>query len=172
MRAELHTVERKGPGKVSIMARPQGGEWLADEIGAWRDAGVALVVSLLTPEENAELGLGEEAALCEQAQMGFLAFPIPDRGTPAELAEATRVIDEIVSALRGGKHVALHCRAGIGRSAMMAAAALVTLGETPEGAFSSIGAARGWQVPDTLVQREWVERYALLQGGKRDEREG
>lgn len=162
MRAELYTVDYNGPGMLSVMARPRGGDWLPDEVQAWRDAGVDVVVSLLTPEEQMELGLNDEASLCQRATLAFHALPIPDRSVPSQLAAVERLIDEIVEALKAGKHVAIHCRMGIGRSAMIAAATLVALGETLERALTTIEAARGLPVPDTPEQAQWVAQYATL----------
>jgi predicted protein tyrosine phosphatase len=161
MRAELYTVEHVGPGTLSVMARPRGGDWLPDEVQAWRDAGVDMVVSLLTPEEREELGLNDEASLCQLANLAFHAFPILDRSAP-QLAEAESLITEIVAALTAGKHVAIHCRMGIGRSAMIAAAVLVTLGGASEDALERIRAARGLPVPDTPEQAQWVAQFATL----------
>lgn len=165
MRAELFRIERAGPGALSVMARPRGGDWLADEIQAWQGAGVDVIVSLLTPEEQTELDLDEEALLCAQRQLAFWPFPIPDRALPGDGAAADRLIEEIVVALHIGKHVALHCRMGIGRSAMLAAAVLVALGDAPQQAFDRVATARGLPVPDTLEQRRWVEHYAVRRQG-------
>src|SRR5262245_25497767 len=121
MRAELFRIERVGPGALSIMARPRGGDWLMDEIQAWQEAGVDAIVSLLTIEEQTELDLNEEAWLCAHHQLAFWPLPIPDRALPSDDAAADRLIEEIVAALNAGKHVAVHCRMGIGRSAMLAA---------------------------------------------------
>jgi len=40
------------PGRLGIAARPRGGDWLIDELRSWRKAGVHVVVSLLTPDEE------------------------------------------------------------------------------------------------------------------------
>jgi protein-tyrosine phosphatase len=122
---------------------------------------VDVVVSLLTPAEQAELDLEDEASACQHQQLVFRALPIADRQIPPHPAAAEQVIDEIARALTAGKHVAIHCRAGIGRSAMIGAAALVALGDTPEQTFATIEIARGLPVPDTPEQRRWVERYAV-----------
>lgn len=166
MRAELYRIERAGPGTLSVMARPRGGDWLADEIQAWQQAGVNVVVSLLTPEEHTELGLEDEAFLCEQRRVRFRSFPIPDRELPPQRVEGEHLVEEIGAALQAGKHVALHCRMGIGRSAMIAAAILVALGDTPQQAFARIETARGLPVPDTQEQRQWVEQYAARRATK------
>jgi hypothetical protein len=63
MRAELYTIKYDGPGMLSIMARPRDGDWLADEVQIWQEAGVDVIVSLLTLEEQGELGLNDEASL-------------------------------------------------------------------------------------------------------------
>jgi hypothetical protein len=48
MRAPLYSVQGPPLGKVRIMARPRGGDWLIDEIKALRASGVDILVSLLT----------------------------------------------------------------------------------------------------------------------------
>lgn len=159
MRAELYRVALDGPGMLSVMARPRGGEWLPDEAQAWRDAHVDVIVSLLEPDEQRELDLLDEASLCEQQGLIFVAYPIPDRGVPQQRSDAESVIKLLARYMIQGKHVAIHCRMGIGRSAMIAAATLTVLGETPERAFAMIREARGWDVPDTSEQREWVEQF-------------
>lgn len=69
-------------GRLAILSRPTS-EWLADEITAWRDAGVSIVVSLLEPQEQAELGLLAEAEQCRMHALEFVSFPIADRSVPA-----------------------------------------------------------------------------------------
>jgi protein-tyrosine phosphatase len=69
------------------------------------------------------------------------------------LAEAT------VARLNEGKAVAVHCRAGIGRSSLIAACVLVLLGLAPGTALDRIGKARGGNVPDTEGQRDWVDKF-------------
>jgi protein-tyrosine phosphatase len=58
-----------------------------------------------------------------------------------------------------GNAVAVHCRAGIGRSSLIAACVLVLLGFAPGMAFDLIGKARGVKVPDTEEQRDWVDMF-------------
>jgi hypothetical protein len=130
MRAELYTVAHGGPSHLSVLAWPRGGEWLPDEVQGWRTAGVDVVFSLLTPSEGEELELTEEAALCRRAGMTFIAFPLADRSVPVPEARADPLVAELVGLLTAGEHVAIHCRMGIGRSAMLAAATLIALGQS------------------------------------------
>ncbi|MFJ5229050.1 tyrosine protein phosphatase [Kitasatospora sp. NPDC088391] len=156
MRPTLFTVERPGPGRLSTMARPRGGDWLAEELAGLAAAGVTDLVSALTPAENAELGLTAEAELARAAGLRFVALPIPDRTTP-EPAEVLPTIRELTERLRAGGHVVTHCRAGIGRSSLLAAAVLVLTGTDADTAWGLIGRARGLAVPDTPEQRAWTD---------------
>jgi protein-tyrosine phosphatase len=70
------------------------------------------------------------------------------------------------NALEEGKIVAVHCRQGIGRSAIIAASLLILSGKDDEDAFRSIGEARGYAVPDTVQQREWVKKLAITLASK------
>jgi hypothetical protein len=54
MRASLYSVQGLPAGKISILARPRGGDWLLDEAKAIREVGVDIVVSCLTHEEEME----------------------------------------------------------------------------------------------------------------------
>jgi hypothetical protein len=72
------------PGPLSISARPRGGEWLAEELSAWRRAGIDIVVSLLEPEETSDLDLEQEKVNSEANGIEFHSFPIIDRGVPTD----------------------------------------------------------------------------------------
>jgi protein-tyrosine phosphatase len=147
-------------GRLAILPRPRGGEWLADEVAAWLAAGIDVVVSALEDSEIEELELGEEHAACRAEGIEFVRFPIPDRGIPAALRPAAELIRQLEARLGEGKNVALHCRQGVGRSAILAASLLVTAGVDAAGALERVRNARGCPVPDTPEQRAWVERFA------------
>jgi protein-tyrosine phosphatase len=160
MRAELYVIPGPWPGRLAILPRPRGGDWQEDEIDAWRRAGVDVVVSLLTPDEITDLELADEANVSRRKGMDFVSFPIPDRGVPSSAAAAAELVPKLDADLADGKAVAVHCRQGIGRSAVIAAGLLARAGLDPEAAFRRIGAARGLPVPETDEQRAWVEGFA------------
>jgi len=141
------------------MARPRSGDWLDDEIVAWHDDGVDVVVSLLQKDEIEELELAQEASLCKAAGIQFISFPIVDRGVPSSL-ESTEALARFLSdKISEGGAVAIHCRAGIGRSALVAASTLICLGFTSIDAFDKLSKARGVKTPDTEGQQEWVAGF-------------
>lgn len=159
MCAELFTIVDGLPGTLFTLARPQGGGWLDDEMTSLRAQGVDLLVSLLTPPESQWLDLEAEEFHCVVAGMRFASFPIPDMGVPADRDTAENVARLWAAELLDGHGVAIHCRGGIGRSSMMAAATLVALGWWPDRAFEQISERRGLQVPETEAQYAWVEAF-------------
>ncbi|MGE0422432.1 MAG: protein-tyrosine phosphatase family protein [Reyranellaceae bacterium] len=159
MLSSVYWIESHGPGRLAIMARPRAGEWLDDEVAGWRAQAIDVVVSLLEHSEIAELDLREEAELCRARDIEFIQFAIPDRGVPASRREARTLARRLTGMLSDGKAVAIHCRAGIGRSSLIAACALVCAGVGPIEAFDRIAKARGVAVPDTEQQRDWVVQF-------------
>jgi hypothetical protein len=159
MRSEVHWIETPTAGRLAIMARPRAGDWLDDEVAGWRMEGIDIVVSLLEPEEVHELGLQREAHLCDEHAIEFISFPIPDRGVPQSMPEAAAIARLLAVRITEGKAVAVHCRAGIGRSSVIAACALVCTGVGASASFELIERARGVRVPDTDGQRDWVVAF-------------
>ena len=144
--------------RLAIVPRPRGQDWLSDDIRFLRRAGVDVVISALTSNENEELGLLEESQCCQSNGLEFLSFPIDDRSVPISLSEFVELLDSVIDYLRQGKAVAVHCRAGIGRSSIIVASALIRNGFSAESAFRLIEESRGCPVPDTPEQKMWIER--------------
>jgi protein-tyrosine phosphatase len=159
MKPTLFQIPRPGPGQLATMARPRGGEWLTDELRALRHAGVDVLVCALTDPELLELDLTDEQAASHAAALEFIAIPIHDRGVPT-LAAAQPILDLLGEHLAAGHHVVIHCRNGIGRSSLLAAALLLREGLTPVQAWERISTARGLPVPDTDQQRAWLDQLA------------
>lgn len=171
MQAELYWIEGPCPGRLAIMPRPRGGDWLEEEAASWRRMGIDVVVSTLTKEETAELDLASEEEICTKGKIAFIAFPIEDRGTPPSRKTTLDLVRRLEPELALGKKIAIHCRQGVGRSALLAACVLAASGVDPASAWERIAAARGCSVPDTSEQREWVVRFCRemlspLPGGK------
>ncbi|MEV6931874.1 sulfur transferase domain-containing protein [Dactylosporangium sp. NPDC051485] len=141
---------------ISILAKPRPGDWLEDDLARLARAGVQVLVSLLTDDEVRETGLAGEAACARDAGLEFLRVPIPDRQAPGADFSAS-VLPVLVGHHRAGRHVAVHCRFGIGRSATVAAGVLVACGGDPGDVWARLAAVRGVPVPDVDAQRHWVE---------------
>jgi protein-tyrosine phosphatase len=116
-------------------------------VRAWQQAGIEMIVSLLTKDEVAALELTQEAELCRKHGLQFMAFPISRQQT----LDFVRKLD---GALTDGKSLLIHCRQGIGRAALIAACLLVLSSEDAETAFQRVSAAQGVSVPETSEQRK------------------
>ena len=150
-------------GRLAILARPRGEDWLQDEVEGWKEAGLDVVVSLLTKNEESELGLTQERELVQRSGLTFINFPIADYNVPASKQAARQLVDELKERLSHGSRVGIHCRQDIGRSSLVAACVLVTAGETSGSAFQLIKKARRTPVPDTAEQKDWVTSFASYQ---------
>jgi hypothetical protein len=159
MRTELFRIEGPWSGRLAIMPRPRGGDWLEEEIQAWRRSGVDVVVILLTPDERAEFDLIDEESLCRANGIDFVSFPIVDRGIPTSMELFSDLITTLAEQLSNGKNVAVHCRQGIGRAGLVAVCLLIFSGVGQGAALTRVGAARGCAVPETPDQRRWIADF-------------
>jgi cyclin-dependent kinase inhibitor 3 (CDKN3) len=162
--SRLHWIELQAAGRLAIMARPRADDWLEAEVAEWRACGLAMVVSLLDRDEASELGLQPEFELCRANGIEFVSFPISDRGVP-EIRPASELASSIAGGILAGRSIAIHCRAGIGRSSLIAAAALICLGVEAGDALVRIKEARGVSVPDTDEQRDWILNFGKAHPG-------
>jgi protein-tyrosine phosphatase len=155
----IYEIPTGGPGRIATMARPAGDSWLPDEMDKLAKHGVTDLVSHLTDMEIYALGLPDEGEVCEAAGMRFHHYPIGDGGLPSR-PEYDFFIDSLVPVLRRGGFIVVHCRGGIGRSSITAAALLIRLGMKPGEAVKAIAHARGFPIPDTMEQYDFIMSLA------------
>jgi len=160
MQAEMYEITPCPQGRLATMPRPRGGEWLRRELTSLKNRGVTDLVSMLTPDEEAELVLQAEPQICAELGLRFHRYLVRDRGVPAQ-PEFDNFISTLLPILQQGGFIAIHCRAGIGRSSVVAAGFLCRLGVSAEEAIAVISQARGLEVPDTDAQIDFI--YSLEQ---------
>jgi protein-tyrosine phosphatase len=144
---------------LAVSTRPRGGDWLDVDLARLRGLGVDVLVSCLTAREEAELDLIGEEAAASAAGMTFIRATIDDRSVPSP-GSIDPAVEAVGASIRAGRRVAIHCRMGLGRSPMVAAAALIEGGLTADAAMAVVGAARGTTVPETDEQRAWLRARA------------
>jgi len=164
MPAGPYWIDTGQPGRLAILPRPRGGDWLEDEARVWARTGIDTVVSLLEPDEAAGLELASEEAACQAAGIRFFSLPVPDRGIPTSRQAVMELAASLAASVAAGTHVGLHCRQGVGRSALLAACVLIALGTPANTAVGRITTARGLPVPETPEQRQWVQQFARRAG--------
>jgi len=156
---EIYWIGEPQKRELAIVARPRGDEGLREDLAGLKAEGIDVLVSFLNPYEEAELGLTNEARVAEEVGLKFISFPIPDRQVPPDLRSFRRLAEKLAQRVRLGDRVGVHCRGCIGRSTVMLAAVMITLGAEPHDALRQIERARGLRVPDTAEQLEWILNY-------------
>ncbi len=106
-------------------------------LGDLRHAGVTHLVDLRTDGERER---GWDAAAAAQ-QLAVLRVPVIDRHAP-EPAQIADAAGWVIEAIAREQPVLLCCRAGAGRSAMLATAVLLALGYDLPAAFGLVNRAR------------------------------
>ncbi|VUD69398.1 hypothetical protein TDB9533_04765 [Thalassocella blandensis] len=159
MSPDIYKIELIGSGSLSVMAKPVSGEWIEDEFSGISHWGIDRIVSLLEVHEAFEVGLCNEKQLTEKHGMEFIHYPFPDRGLPDSIQDYLSFTKRLYHEAAGGLNTVIHCRAGIGRTGIIAAGVLLE----PKDAFEHISNHRGVAVPDTQKQIDWVVKsYAEL----------
>lgn len=148
------------PHRLGLTQRPEGGAALDASIAAWREAGADMVVSLLEPREVCDLRLEHEGTVCRSHGIEFHEMPMPNGGTPRDPAKLCALLDCIQVEVLRGKAVVIHCRAGIGRTGVIAGCVLLKLGTSVDDIFPLLTKARGIPVPDNDMQIEWLRCFA------------
>ncbi|PJF44445.1 MAG: hypothetical protein CUN55_03990 [Phototrophicales bacterium] len=127
---------------------------------------VNLVVSFQDELEAKQIGIADEAQRLASVGIEFWRYPIADHRTPPFTSDTFNFIDAIAQKLDEGQRAYLHCFAGIGRSATIAAAVLIRRGASAKQALRALAQARGFPVPETSAQYEWVYDYETYRQNK------
>ncbi len=155
----MHTKIHWITDSFGTMPRPRGKDWLQDEILGLKKQGATTILSLLEQSEVEELGLVEERNYAVKTSLHFIHYPIPDFSVPKILTSFSGFIDNLITQFEEGKRLAIHCRAGIGRSTIVACSILLKQGYSTDEALQLITQKRGVKVPDTKEQVKWLKDF-------------
>lgn len=151
----LYEIPTPLPGTLFIGPQPSFDELDGFTLfGDLAQKGLSLVVDLCDLSQQHPL----EKDFVSKTGLNYLHFPIQDYNIPDDDQKAMEVVDLVAVVLQSGKGVFIHCKGGIGRSSLLACAILLKLGYQPDKATSIVGNGRGKQVPETPVQRQWIDR--------------
>jgi protein-tyrosine phosphatase len=135
---------------------------LADDLAHLAGLGISCLVSLIDDAECQLIGavaLGSDLAATGLEQR---IFPITDRSIPErnQIADFVLLMDDLSGRLDDGARLAVHCRAGLGRSGLVAASLLVRRGVLPDAAITAIRHCRPGAI-ETPGQEAFIHALAL-----------
>lgn len=151
------------PGRLLAGEHPGGAspEATRERLRRFLEAGVGTFVDLTEPGELASY----EREL--PAGVTYLRKPIHDHSVPGGPGYMAEILASLREALRSPRPVYLHCRAGIGRTGMVAGCLLAEQGLGGQAALAELN--RLWQqsarsaqwpaIPETAAQAEYVRRW-------------
>jgi protein-tyrosine phosphatase len=154
---EVFRIDSIGKGCLAIMAHPASAGNAAATIAEIAALNFHQVVSLLEPAEADALGLAREAELVTAQSMNYVSFAIPDMNQPACSEDFAQLAQRLFSEIEAGTNTLIHCRGGIGRSGLLAAAVLLIGGRSIQAAFAQVSRIRRMPVPETPQQAAWLQ---------------
>jgi protein-tyrosine phosphatase len=166
------------PGRVGMTLAPgkfatstMGAPWtrsLADDLDHL--AGhheTRLLVCLLEDHELVSLNIATLASEAERRSIRVVRLPIRDGGIPSKVEQLLALVTTIRTEAAGGSHVVIHCRAGLGRTGVVAGCALIAEGKSAQEAIEILHRVRSPRSPETLEQEEFLETFERhVRGGK------
>lgn len=169
----LEIVEIQVPGtagRIGISACPArqdrdpvAGGWnrnMAADLQVIHEWGATTIISLLTARETRVLGVGHLEREAAHLGVPVLRCPIFDQCPPDEQFDEAWMTagPDVRHRLRCGERVLVHCRAGRGRSGMIAARLLVELGTPADEAIRLVRAVR----PGALLNPQQVQHVLSI----------
>lgn len=121
-----------------------------------------VLVSLIEEPEFAELGIPDLRERAEALGMRSRWFPIPDFHAPTSMAALSQLVSTILTDLQQGDRVVLHCKAGLGRSGLVAACCLVASGYDSHTALAQVRQARPGTI-ENETQEAFIAAFAREQ---------
>lgn len=156
------------PARILAGEHPSAGseESTLERVRRLLDAGVDCFIDLTEPGEleSYERFLTVPPA---RREVVYLRKSIPDHGVPESAARMQEILDALDGALADGRCVYLHCRAGIGRTNVVAGCWIASRGGGGEAALERLNRkwranarSRTWpSVPETDAQGEFVRGW-------------
>ena len=123
---------------------------------------VKLVVTLLDSDEIADLGIISFSTLLMDSGFHWIHCPIRDRSTFSDQKRIRTLLEDMKEVLKPNNSVLIHCHAGLGRTGLLAATFLVSMGLAADSVIKTIRETRPGSMETTEQERyikEWNFRF-------------
>jgi ADP-ribosylglycohydrolase/protein-tyrosine phosphatase len=166
------------PGRLLVGEYP-GSRSRADTMDRLKQvlaAGITQFIDLTDAEELPSYEALLPFASPAGRRVQYMRETIPDHGVPGSQTTMERILETVRNAMAAGEVVYLHCRAGVGRSAMVAGCYFVDRGMTAAAALDALqkcwkqsAKSQHWVcVPETDDQYEYIREWARRRGADRE----
>lgn len=118
-----------------------------------------VVISLIEAPEFTQLQIPHLREEVQKRGMRSRWFPIPDFSTPTSSASLLPLVEKMLQAVEQGQTVVVHCKGGLGRSGLVVASGLTTLGYSAEASLAIVRQTRPGSV-ETQKQEAFVAQFA------------
>lgn len=139
---------------------------LPADLGTIQQQGVNHIVCLLEDHEFAKWGVAEMLDSYQQAGLAVQRYPIRDHSV-CDVAEMRAIVGWLTERLAGGETVMVHCVGGLGRSGIVAACYLTTVGLSADEAIAEVRRTRSPYAIESAEQEEFIRDF-FTQTGDRD----
>lgn len=140
-----------------------GGPWLRDltiDMAVLKDWGCKALLTLMEPEELQWFNVLNIGEIAEGMGIKWYHLPITDGDPPDQrfIAAWPVIGRELLSFLKNGDRVVVHCRGGLGRTGTVACLLLMEFGTSPQEALEMVRSCRPGCV-ETLAQEQFIKEY-------------
>lgn len=156
-------------GVLILSAHPAKFGAVDKALAAYRATGARLLVSLLPDHELEALGLQSLSQRCAESGLVWAHCPIDDFSAPGPLFEQhwRGIAARVHGLLDQSEGVALHCRAGLGRTGTVAARILIERGLCASAAIALVRQQRPGSI-ETATQENYLRHGAWQQEPARE----
>ncbi|AOE85139.1 cyclin-dependent kinase inhibitor 3 family protein [Pseudomonas sp. TCU-HL1] len=149
------------PGKLIFTPCPGTRDSSLDEaLETLKQAGASAVITLMPLSELNANGVDRIAEHCEQLELAWFHLPVADEQVPQD--DFNQAWDgwkqQILDLLNSGKHLAIHCKGGSGRTGLIAARILIETGVPRAEAIAQVQALRPKAIQHP-AHVDWINQF-------------
>ena len=154
---DMNSIQFDNSSKLFLSSAPFP-ETLPEFLEKLHDLDVHMIVVLLPMADIVDVYEKNLLDIYTKNRFEVLHYPIEDFDVPTDISDYNKIIEKIILELQSNKNVLVHCAAGLGRTGLMAASLLITLGRNVQYSINYVRTVRHGTV-ETGGQEIFLYRY-------------